>query len=300
MRILITGGNGFIGAWIAKRLAARGFALRIFDVAENRRLLAAIAGDDVATKAEWRVGDIVRGDDVHAAAAGCDGIIHLAGVLTDYCTTNPIRGAEVNLIGTLNVFEAARAHGIARIVYTSSAGVYGPEPDAPVRPITHYGAFKLACEGSARAYWADHKLASVGFRPFIVYGPGRESGLTSGPALACRAAARGERYVIPYQGEAGLVYVEDIAAAYESALLRTPDGAQVVNMPGEIASNADVVAEIKKHVPHADIHIDGPNLPFARDVGEGDLRKVLPDAPFTSLADGIAKTIAFYRQRNDL
>ncbi|WP_163837351.1 NAD-dependent epimerase/dehydratase family protein, partial [Providencia stuartii] len=66
------------------------------------------------------------------------------------------------------------------------------------RPTTHYGTFKLACEGSARAYLADRGLASIGFRPFIVYGPGRETGLTAGPSLACRAAARGESYRIPY------------------------------------------------------------------------------------------------------
>jgi len=170
-----------------------------------------------AEAVEWRVGDIVAGEQVRRAAEGCDAIVNLAGVLTPACKDDPVRGMQINLIGTLNVFEAARAHGIARILYTSSAGVFG-SPDGKVPwPITHYGTSKLACEGSARAYLHDHGLASVGFRPFVIYGPGRETGLTAGPSLACRAAVLRERYTIPYTGKAGLVFVDDVAAAYELA-----------------------------------------------------------------------------------
>ena len=181
MRILITGGNGFIGAWIARRLAAEGHELRLFDIVERRDIVTAIAGAKIADAAEWVTGEIVDGLAVKAAAAGCDGIIHMAGILTPACAADPVRGAQVNVIGTLNMFEAARAHGIKHIVYTSSAGVFGPDQGTEPFPITHYGTFKLANEGAARAYFADHGVASVGFRPYVVFGPGRESGLTAGP-----------------------------------------------------------------------------------------------------------------------
>ena len=296
MRVLIAGGNGFIGAWIARRLAAKGIALRIFDIAENRRVVAAIGGAEVAARAEWRVGDIVKGGDVLAAAEGCDGVINLAGILTPACKDDPVRGAEINLIGTLNVFEAARRHAIERLVYTSSAGVFGPIDGRQPFPTTHYGAFKLACEGSARAYWEDHGLASTGFRPYIVYGPGRETGLTAGPSLACRAAARGEAYTIPYRGSAGLVYVDDVAAAYELALLREADGAHVFNLVGAVACNDDVVAEIRRCVPSAQISVDGPVLSITPNVEEGDVRRALSGLPDTSLRDGIAASIEFYRR----
>ncbi|MEQ1615057.1 MAG: SDR family oxidoreductase, partial [Hyphomicrobiaceae bacterium] len=291
MRVLVTGGSGFLGAWIIRRLHCGGHEVRIFDLATDRRIVTAVAGEEAAAAAEWVAGDIVTTDEVKSAASGCDAIVHLAGVLTPFCAQNPIRGAEINLIGTLNVFEAARTHGTTRVVYTSSAGVYGPDDGHAPYPMTHYGAFKLACEGSARAYWADHKLGSFGFRPYIVYGPGRESGLTAGPSLACRAAVRGEAYTIPYKGTAGLVFVDDVAAAYVSAALRVPDGAHVVNMVGQLASNDDVVAEIRRVVPDARIEVSGPVPPFAPDVDPGDVARILPGVPATSLRDGIAQTI---------
>jgi UDP-glucose 4-epimerase len=293
MKILITGGGGFIGAWLVRRLAAAGHQLRVLEPARRGTELERIAGP-AAAGVEWHLGDITDASVVSAAATGCNAIINLAGVLTPACKADPVRGAMINLVGTLNVFNAARALGIRRIVYTSSAGVYGPDDEAEPLPITHYGAFKLACEGSARACWEDDRLPSIGFRPYIVYGFGRETGLTAGPSLACRAAARGEPYAIPYVGTAGLVFVDDVVAAYEAALLREPDGAHVFNLPGQVASNADVVEAIRAVKPDARIGIEGPTLPFKADIGEGDLRRAFPGLPSTSLRDGIRRTIELY------
>ena len=295
MRILITGGAGFLGAWIVRRLAPGGHALRIFDLAENRGLIAAIAGERAADACEWRVGDIAARAEIRRAAADCDAIVHLAGVLTLACRADPVRGAEINLLGTLNVFEAARDHGISRIVYTSSAAVYGPFDGRAPWPTSHYGAFKLACEGCVRAYWEDHRLASIGFRPYVVYGPGREGGLTAGPSSACRAAAEGAAYVFPYRGSAGLVYVDDVAAAFEAALAREPDGAHVFNLVGEVASPEQVIAELHRLAPNTDIRTGGDILPFAPEIAEGNVREAFPNLPATSLRSGIERTFTYYR-----
>jgi nucleoside-diphosphate-sugar epimerase len=265
-------------------------------VKDDRRLVAAIAGEQTAAAADWRVGDIVSTDDVRVAADGCDAIVHLAGVLTPDCAADPLRGAQINLIGTLNVFEAARAHRIARIVYTSSAGVFGPGSGSVPSPQSHYGTFKLACEGSARSYFNDHGLGSIGFRPYIVYGPGRETGLTAGPTLACRAAARGEAYTIGYTGIAGLIHVDDVAAAYEAAVMHEPDGVHVFNLNGVSASNAEVIAEIRRAAPEARIACNGPALLMPAAVAADDLDRVLPGLPRTSLREGIAQTVAWYRE----
>ena len=293
MRVLVTGGQGFLGAWIVHRLLASGHDVRVFDIGRNSALVERIAGD----VPDWFVGDISNSDDVLSAAQGCEAIVHLAGILTPACAANPKRGAEINLIGTLNVFEAARQLGIARVVYTSSAAAYGPEPGAPPFPMSHYGAFKLACEGSARAYLEDRGLASVGFRPYIVYGGGRETGGTAGPTLACRAAARGEAYTIGYRGVTGMVHVDDVAAAYVAAMLREPDGAHIFNLGGVTASCEEIATEINRQVPGARIDVAGPQLLLPPRLPPDDIDRVLPGLPNTSLAEGIARTIAFYRER---
>ena len=291
MRVLVTGGQGFLGAWIVRRLHAGGHQVRVFDLGRNTELVERIAG----TLPDWVTGDVSDPAQVLEAARGCDAIIHLAGILTPACAANPKRGAEINLIGTINVFEAARELGISQVVYTSSAAAYGPEAGAPPFPVTHYGAFKLACEGCARAYWEEQKIASIGFRPYIVYGPGRETGLTAGPSLACQAAARGEDYTIGYTGESGLIYVDDVAAAYEAAVLGTITGAHVFNLEGVTISTADFAAEIQRQVQGAAITVTGPNLPLPAKMLKDNLGEVLPGLPTTSVADGIAATVTFYR-----
>lgn len=293
MKVLITGGGGFLGASIVRLLLSSGHTVRVFDVAPRTAIFDRIVGPDAA--ADWMTGDITDRQRVMDAAAGCDAVIHLAGILTPDCKADPVRGAMVNLIGTLHVFEACLAKGIKKIVYTSSAAVFDPNDLRARRPHSQYGAFKLACESSACSYHVDHGLGSVGFRPFVVYGPGRETGLTAGPTLACRAAARNERYTIPYRGAAGLIYVADVAAAYAAAL-ETPDrGAEIFNLGGVIASNDEVVAEIKRQVPGAQIGIDGPVASFVPDPTHDLPDAAFPHLPKTALRDGIAATIAFYR-----
>ncbi|MEJ0070572.1 MAG: SDR family oxidoreductase [Pseudomonadota bacterium] len=295
MRVLITGGSGFIGAWIIRRFIARNWDVRVLDVKDDRRVVRDIVGL-AADLVGLRIGDVSAGDAVTDAAAGCDVIVHLAAVLTPACQADPLRGAQINLIGTLNAFLAAKRHKLRGVLYMSSAGVFGPDDGDTPFPLTHYGAFKLAGEGSARAFWEDDRLPSIGFRPLVVYGPGREVGLTAGPSIACRAAARGEPYVIPFTGETDFLHVDDIAAAFEAAALAPLTGARVFNVLGEVASVDRLIAEIRRVVPDAALSAAGPRLPVAAHIAADDLGTVLPRLPRTSLAAGVAATIAHYRQ----
>jgi nucleoside-diphosphate-sugar epimerase len=298
MRILLTGGGGFLGAWIASRLTRGNVEVRVFERHDDRTLARTIVGE-AADRLDWRVGDIVDTGAVAAAAEGCDGIVHLAGVLTPACKDDPLAGARINVLGTLNVFEAARAHGIRQVVYTSSGGVYGPDDRAEPFPTTHYGAFKLANEGNARAYWEDAGIASIGFRPFVVYGPGRVGGLTAGPTLACRAAAHGEPYVIPFTGSAGMVYVDDVAAAYEAASRTELAGAHTMNLTGQVATMDEVAADIRRIVPGADIRVDGPALPSGAGAANEWGNGVLPLGRERTLDEGLAETVEFYQRTPD-
>ncbi|WP_342131756.1 NAD-dependent epimerase/dehydratase family protein [Hydrogenophaga sp. OTU3427] len=293
-QVLVTGGSGFLGAWIVRRLLAQGMGVRVFDVHDRRDTVVSINGA-AAHALDWRVGDISRAEDVRQAMSGCDGVIHLAGVLTPDCSARPVRGAEVNLIGSLHVFDAAIALGIRQIVYASSAGVFGPDDATRPAPATHYGAFKLAVEGAAQAYWREHGIASVGFRPFVVYGPGRESGASAGPSLACRAAARGESFTIAMTGACGLVYVYDVAQAFVSALQTPVSGAPVYNMVGETASMDEVMAEIRRLAPTAQLRAEGRPLTIAAGITEDGLDALLPGRQKTPLAQGLAATLRHYR-----
>lgn len=294
MRVLITGGGGFLAAWIIQRLHRAGMQIRVLDTHTDRTRVRDIAGPEAADALEWVVADIADTTAVVNAAQGCDRILHLAGVLTPTCRENPVLGARINVLGTLNVFEAARVHGMGRVIYTSSGGIYGPEDGQGPFPITHYGAYKLANEGNARAYWEDARIASIGMRPFVVYGPGRDGGLSAGPTLACKAAAQGQPYVIPFTGQAGMVYVDDVAAAYEAALHATFEGAHTLNLTGHAVSMDEVIQTIRRIVPQADIRCEGPVIPSSASAPNEFGHGLLALGRERSLHEGIALTIAHY------
>jgi nucleoside-diphosphate-sugar epimerase len=201
-------------------------------------------------------------------------IIHLAAWQVPLCRQDPPKGALINVVGTANVFDAARASGrVERIVYASSAAVFGPPAlypagpigdDAPPHPATHYGVYKVANEETARVYWQEHRIPSIGFRPLSVYGPGRDFGLTADPTLAMKAAVLGRAFKIRWGGRTDLVFTEDVARAFIAAARSRLDTAHVYNLHGESAAIADVVRLIGQAWPPAkDLisHVEAP-IPF--------------------------------------
>ena len=155
----ITGAQGCIGSWVVKTLVERGDLPVVFDRSEDARRLSAIMDRLLIGRVRFLIGDITDTKVVNEALARSNArhVIHLAGLQVPSCKADPIAGALVNVIGTLNVFEAARARDIDRVVYASSAAVFGlGEDDAPLdesaacEPATHYGVFKLTNEGNAR------------------------------------------------------------------------------------------------------------------------------------------------------
>jgi nucleoside-diphosphate-sugar epimerase len=205
-----------------------------------------------------------------------------------------VRGAEVNVIGTVNVFEAARNLGLNFVCYASSASVYGLEDPAHPEPITLYGVYKLACEGVAGTYWHEHGIGSLGLRPLIIYGPERDVGLSAGPSLACQAAAEGRPYTVPVTGHTDFVFVRDVAAAFAEAVPQRPEGAHALNVVGESASIADFVDELTRQKPDAQINIEGPVMPVVGTMEGPDVRDLLPGVPRTKLTDGIGQTLTYY------
>src|ERR1043166_2331443 len=213
MATLVTGAFGCIGAWVCKRLLEAGERLIAFDVGDDPWRLRMIVGPDRLRDIVMVKGDITDRDGVTRAVGEqrADRIIHLAAWQVPLCRQDPPRGALVNVVGTANVFEAARAvpGQIERIVYVSSAAVFGPpslyppgplRDDAPHRPATHYGVYKVANEETARVYWEEHKIRSSASRRAAVCGPGRDFGVTADPTLAMKAAVLGKPFRIGWGG----------------------------------------------------------------------------------------------------
>src|SRR5262249_32308436 len=155
----ITGAQGCIGSWIVKALAQRGDNPVVFDQSDDPRRLNAIMNADELARVRFERGDITDTARVFSALekSGAQRLIHLAGLQVPTCKAKPIKGALVNVVGTLNCFEAARRLGIGRVVYASSAAVYGSaintealDESVACDPITHYGVYKQANEGNAR------------------------------------------------------------------------------------------------------------------------------------------------------
>ena len=293
MQVLVTGGSGFIGAWAVDRLLRQGHQVRIFDVKDDRRLMDAIG---VPQDYQWITGDITNPKDVERVVEGCEAIIHLAGVLVPICREDPIRGAMINVLGTLHVFEAAKKHGVRGISYASSAAVFGPEDGKHPLPYTHYGAYKLCNEGTSRAYFAEHRIRSVGLRPLTVYGPGRDFGITAGPTFAMKAAATGEAYTIPFTGWTAMDWCEDTAEVFVRGALEAPEGAFVFSLGDVACTIDDIVREIKAAVPGAQVDAKGAASPIAAHLDQGDLDTVFAGRSKTSLAEGVRRTIDYYRK----
>src|SRR5207302_9025355 len=158
----ITGAQGCIGSWIVKALAERGNAPVVFDRSDDRRRLEAIMQPQDLDRVRFVSGDITDVSAVRSAleSSGARRIIHLAGLQVPACKADPVAGAFVNVIGTLNVFESAKSAGAERVVYASSAAVFGDgdagtsvDESAATEPATHYGVFKRTNEGNALVYF---------------------------------------------------------------------------------------------------------------------------------------------------
>lgn len=182
--VLVTGGAGFIGAHCVRQLLAKGCSVRVLDnLSAGRR--EALSLDDPLL--DFRPGDIREPGAVAAAMAGVTHVLHLAAQVSVAASLEaPLDSAATNISGFLNVLEAARRTGVQRLVYASSAAVYGNAP-APQHeemvpaPRSPYALEKLVNEQYAALYQHLHALPTLGLRYFNVYGPGqRDDSIYSG------------------------------------------------------------------------------------------------------------------------
>ena len=307
----ITGAQGCIGSWIVKALAGRGDTAIVFDRSEDTRRLDAIMEPRDLERVRVIAGDITDVSGVRAAleASGARRIIHLAGLQVPTCKADPVAGAFVNVIGTLNVLESAKVIGAERVVYASSAAVFGAgdadyplDESAACEPATHYGVFKRTNEGNARVYFLDHGLNTVGLRPLTVYGVNRDTGLTSDPTKAMKAAVLGVPFHIRFSGATDFQYVADTAAAFIACADRAPEGAHVFNLHGETVEVARIAQLINQNsmTPNRQlVTYGGPPIPIAPAINDAAIKRALGDLPSTPLAVGIHETMQRFAELRD-
>jgi UDP-glucuronate 4-epimerase len=307
---LVTGAMGCLGAWTIHNLLKMGEQVVAFDLSTDTFRLKLLMPDEQAAGVPVVQGDITDYAAVERVVLdnGITHILHLAALQVPFCKANPVLGAQVNVVGTVNVFEAAARHReqVERIVYTSSAAVYGPRQlygegavaeDAPLAPATHYGVYKQANEGTARIYAQDNGVSSVGVRPYVIYGLGRDRGVTSSPTKAMLAAALGQDFAITYGGRCNFQWGDD-AARTMIALATVPvEGTRVVNLGGSRVSVSEVVQAIEEAAPHMKGRISYPStsLPFPDELDNAGLRDLLSNAPETPLAEGVRSTVEAFR-----
>ena len=301
--VLVTGALGCIGAWTVRELLVTGATVVGFDSTNDTRRLRQVTPPELVDRVRLVSGDVGDLTSIQDAIQpwGVDRIVHLAALQVPACRSDPPRGAFVNVVGTANVFEAARRAGVRSVIYTSSAAVFDQpggriEADAVPEPMTHYGVYKLADEGIARAYWHEFGLSSIGIRPMTVYGAGRDRGLTSSPTKALLAAVLGCKYEIAFGGSTLLHYARDVGRALVNATDAQVDGAHVFNLNGTRATMLDFLTVTQQLTgPQAvGISISHRSLPFPDDLDITGLEIIGPP-PATSLHDGIAETLEIFR-----
>jgi nucleoside-diphosphate-sugar epimerase len=169
--------------------------------------------------------------------------------------------------------------------------------DTPRIPVTLYGVFKVTNEECARIYWQEEEIRSVGLRPPVAYGVGRDRGLTAGAPLAIKAAMLGESYNIGFGGAANMEYAEDVANAFVACAPKAPDGAPSYNMRGEILEVADMIAVIEEIFPSSKgkLTCARQRNRMANDVSDAGLQALIGPLHPLGFKEGVLRTAHLFR-----
>lgn len=298
--VLVTGGCGFIGSHIVESLVERGYRIRILDDLSTGKLenLDSISKENV----EVLIGDTADYSMVETAMNGCEYVFHEAAIASVPKSINdPVGTGRVNYGGTMNVLEAARKHGIRRVVFAGSAAVYGDEPTLPKKesmppfPVTPYAVDKLASELMGHVYARISGLEFVSLRYFNVFGLRQDpsspySGVIS---VFCNQICKGIAPIIYGDGlqSRDFIHVSDIVQANLLVMEHPKATARTFNVGRGVATTLlNIINEIN--------YLTGQKLrPIHQEVRPGDIRHSLADntalkalgwSPSISIREGLA------------
>jgi len=306
MTTLITGGTGFIGAHIARRLLADGERVVTLDNLPSNVIHGVLEPEEI-TEVTMTVGDVTSLRDVARAIQdhGVDRVVHLASLLHPASNQNPPLAIGVNIGGQATVLEAARAFGLQRVVWASSVVVFGdrshhaPGPvaeDAPHHPENLYAATKSFDERLTQHYVDEWGVDAIGLRPSVVYGPGRVRGATSFVNELLKPVV-GQAAVVPFGDDVvDFQYVEDIAALFATCLTVPRPRSSVFNTNFDVRSIKDAGAFVQTLVPDADITYTPGTFGVAFEAQAPLLAEQIGFVPEFSMERGMRACADFLRQ----
>lgn len=241
-------------------------------------------------------------------------VIHMAALQTPDCNAHRDLGLQINLAGTQNLIEAIKSckQPIDRFVFASSIAVYGPRSSYPVdrvpmlsepAPVNVYGIWKLAGEHLARIFHSETGIPTVCLRPGVLFGPGRDAGLTASPTTAMKCIALGLPYQIPFRSKQDYQYAPDVGAAAGIAATKPFQGFGVYTLPGQTLETRQIVETLSRVSrtlgleKSFDITVGTDEVPFICDLEFEPFLKDFPDVPLTPVEEAIQHSLTVFQQQ---
>jgi UDP-glucose 4-epimerase len=306
--VLVTGGLGYIGGYTVRELLDRGWKVRILDnrYRSDPSVEAALAEEPDVEIVE---GDVRYPHTVASAVSGVEAVVHLAAICINKSVSAPTESLDVNLMGTQNVFSAAANEGVRRVVFASSASVYGNptvmpmrETDAPT-PLTPYCVAKLAGEQMLAFHSQRSNMSWAALRFFNVYGPGQpvDAYYTSVIVTFLNRLAAGQAPVIDGRGDQSMdfIHVSDVSRAIATVLDRDLPNCTLNIGTGEQTT----VAELAKRLIRATGQSVEPQfrprevLVSQREASMERTRSLLDWSPQVDLDEGLASVVSWLKER---
>lgn len=316
-RILVTGGFGCIGAQVVKWLLSNTDAAVIVgarDVSTER--IKRMFGAETSARmscVHLDVRDIRQIEEV-LQSKEVTRVVHLAALQTPDCNANRDLGLQINLAGTQNLIEAVKRcrPKLRRFVFASSVAVYGPRRSysglkvpmlAEPAPVNVYGAWKLAGEQITRFLLQETGISSLCIRPGVLFGPGRDAGLTAAPTTAMKHVALQLPFEIPFKSRQDYLYSPDVGAAFGNALMAPFSEYGVFTLPSHTVDTRQFMETLHQAAAElgcrkdVQISIGDAEVPFICDLEFEPFLTAFPSTPHTPLLTAVKESLIFFRQQ---